>query len=133
MRLITAGLGVATLALVGFLVSQSMTHPVEKKVAVADASVMPQGVTFQIVAAQSAMSAMGAFKGYPVITNEKHRTIYTSDADTTPGKSSCTGDCVKDWVPLAAPADAKASGFWNVITRDDGSKQWTRHDKPLYT
>ena len=133
MRLVTAGLGVATLALVGFLASQSMMHPVEKKVSVAETSVMPQGITFQIVAAQSAMSAMGAFKGYPVITSEKHRTIYTSDADTTPGKSSCTGDCVKDWVPLAAPADAKASGFWGVITRDDGSKQWTRHDKPLYT
>jgi predicted lipoprotein with Yx(FWY)xxD motif len=134
MRLVTAGLSVATLALVGFLASQAVMHPVEKKMAASpEVSAMPQGVTFQIVAAQNAMSAMGAFKGYPVITNEKHRTIYTSDADTTPGKSSCTGDCAKDWLPLAAPADAKPTGFWGVITRDDGSKQWTRHEKPLYT
>jgi len=133
MRLLTVGLGVAIVAGVGFLASQALMHPVEKKVAAApEASAMPQGITFQIVAAQTAMSAMGAFKGYPVITNEKHHTIYTSDADG-PNKSNCTGDCVKDWVPLAAPADAKPSGFWSVITRDDGSKQWTRHGQPLYT
>jgi predicted lipoprotein with Yx(FWY)xxD motif len=133
MRLITAALGVAILAMVGFLASQSM-HPTAKpQVAAAEVSQMPAGITFQIVAAQNAMSAMGAFKGYPVITNEKHRTIYTTDNDTVPGKSSCTGDCAKDWLPLAAPADAKPSGFWGVIARDDGTKQWTRHGKPLYT
>jgi predicted lipoprotein with Yx(FWY)xxD motif len=133
MRLVTIGLGVAALAVVGFLASQALMHPVEKKAAAAPvASVMPQGVTFQIVAAQTAMSAMGAFKGYPVITNEKHHTLYVSDADG-PDKSNCTGDCAKQWLPLAAPADAKASGFWGVITREDGSKQWTRHEKPLYT
>ena len=133
MRLLTVGLGVAIVAGVGFLASQALMHPVEKKVAAApEASAMPQGITFQIVAAQTAMSAMGAFKGYPVITNEKHHTIYTSDADG-PNKSNCTGDCTKDWAPLAAPADAKPSGFWGVITRDDGSKQWTRHGQPLYT
>ena len=131
MRLVTAALSVAILAMVGFLASQSM-HPAAKKATVAEISAMPAGITFQVVAAQNAMSAMGAFKGYAVITNEKHHTIYTSDKDTQPGVSSCTGDCAKDFLPLAAPADAKPSGFWGVIARDDGTKQWTRHGKPLY-
>src|ERR1700760_2575552 len=132
MRLVTAGIGVGAIAAVGFLARQAVTHPVGKTTAGAApvASVMPQGITFQIVAAQTAMSAMGAFKGYPVITNEKHHTIYTSDADG-PNKSNCTGDCTKDWVPLTADATAQPSGFWSVITRDDGSKQWTRHGQPL--
>ncbi len=131
MKLVIAAVGVVVLAGVGFVATRSM-HPVEQKATVAEVSAMPEGITFQIVGGQTAMSAMGAFKGYPVITNEKHRTIYTSDADQ-PGKSNCTGDCAKDWLPLAAPADAKKSGFWDVVTRDDGSKQWTRHGKPLYT
>jgi predicted lipoprotein with Yx(FWY)xxD motif len=133
MRLVTVGIGVVAVAAVGFLASQALMHPVGKTMAAAPvASVMPEGVTFQVVAAQSAMSAMGAFRGYPVIANEKHHTIYTSDADG-PNKSNCAGDCAKKWLPLAAPADARPSGFWGVIARDDGSKQWTRHEKPLYT
>src|ERR1700761_3574951 len=133
MRLVAIGVGVVAVAAVGYFASQALMHPVEKKTAAAPvASVMPQGITFQIVAAQTAMSAMGAFKGYPVITNEKHHTIYTSDADG-PNKSNCTGDCTKDWVPLAADVTAQPSGFWSVITREDAPKQWPRHGKPLYT
>lgn len=82
MRLVTVGIGVAAIAAVGFLASQALMHPVEKKMAAApNVAVMPEGVTFQIVGGQIAMSAMGAFKGYPVIANEKHHTIYVSDAD----------------------------------------------------
>ena len=134
MRLVTVGIGVVAVAAVGFLASQALMHPVGKTTVAAApvASAMPEGVTFQIVGAQTAMSAMGAFRGYPVITNEKHHTIYTSDADG-PNKSNCAADCAKQWLPLAAAADAKASGFWGVITREDGSKQWTRHERPLYT
>ena len=32
-----------------------------------------------------------------------------------------------------ASADAKASGDWSVVTRDDGAKQWAYKGKPLYT
>ena len=32
-----------------------------------------------------------------------------------------------------AGSDAKASGDWSVITRDDGSKQWAYKGKPLYS
>jgi predicted lipoprotein with Yx(FWY)xxD motif len=132
MKVVTGLLVVAILAMVGYI-AMGPSHKEAAKPQVAEVSVMPTGITFQTVAGQIAMSAMGAFKGYPVITNERHRTIYTSDADVEPNKSACTGECAKTWLPLVADADAKPSGFWNVITRDDGTKQWTRHGKPLYT
>jgi predicted lipoprotein with Yx(FWY)xxD motif len=40
--------------------------------------------------------------------------------------------CAKLWPPALAPADAKPVGKWNFITRNDGSKQWTYQDFPLY-
>ena len=32
-----------------------------------------------------------------------------------------------------SPAPAQSSAAWQVITRDDGSKQWAYQGKPLYT
>lgn len=49
------------------------------------------------------------------------------------GKSACTGPCATNWPPLKAAADAKASGAWTLVTRDDGSHQWAYKGKPLYT
>ena len=49
------------------------------------------------------------------------------------GKSACNGPCATNWPPLMADGDAKASGDWTVVTRDDGGKQWAYKGKPLYT
>jgi predicted lipoprotein with Yx(FWY)xxD motif len=59
-------------------------------------------------------------------------TLYTFDRDTTPGKSACNGKCVTNWPPFSAAADAKTTGDWAVIVRNDGSKQWAYKGKPLY-
>lgn len=60
-------------------------------------------------------------------------TLYTFDRDTAnSGKSACNGPCATAWPPLMASGDAKASGDWTVVTRDDGSKQWAYKGKPLY-
>jgi predicted lipoprotein with Yx(FWY)xxD motif len=132
MKIVTGLLVAAILAMVAFVVVGPRQQQSTQPQATAEVAVMPAGITFQIVGGQVGMSVMGAFKGYPVITNEKHRTIYVSDKDEA-NKINCTGDCAKDFVPLAAPVDAKPSGFWNVVTRGDGTKQWSRHGKPLYT
>ena len=55
-------------------------------------------------------------------------TLYTSDRDTF-GKSTGNGQCVMNWPPLAASADAKPMGDWTVVTRDDGSTQWAYKGK----
>ena len=66
-----------------------------------------------------------------MMTNNAGMTLYTFDKDAG-GKSACNGPCAGNWPPLMAAADAKASGEWSIITRDDGSKQWAYKGKPLY-
>jgi predicted lipoprotein with Yx(FWY)xxD motif len=68
-----------------------------------------------------------------VLTNSAGMTLYTFDKDAAgSGKSVCNGPCAANWPPLMAAADAKASGDYTVITRDDGGKQWAYKGKPLY-
>ncbi len=59
-------------------------------------------------------------------------TLYTFDRDAK-GKSNCNGQCASLWLPLIADTDAKASGDFSFVTRDDGRKQWAYKGKPLYT
>ena len=68
-----------------------------------------------------------------VLTNSAGMTLYTFDKDTTgSGKSTCNGPCATNWPPLLATADAKPSGDYTIIMRDDGAKQWAYKGKPLY-
>jgi predicted lipoprotein with Yx(FWY)xxD motif len=67
-----------------------------------------------------------------VLVDAKGMTLYTFDRDA-PGKSNCNGQCAQNWPPLMASGDAKSSGDWAVVTRDDGAKMWAYKGKPLYT
>jgi predicted lipoprotein with Yx(FWY)xxD motif len=49
------------------------------------------------------------------------------------GTVGCQGDCTMSWKPVLAPADAQAWGFWELVTRPDGSKQWAFKGSPIYT
>ena len=49
------------------------------------------------------------------------------------GTAACDADCTKTWRPLAAPADASPSGYWDVAIREDGTKQWVYRGFALYT
>lgn len=66
-----------------------------------------------------------------VFTDANGMTLYTYDEDT-PGKSKCTGLCAVFWPPVIAADTAKPTGGFTIITRDDGTKQWAYHGKPLY-
>jgi predicted lipoprotein with Yx(FWY)xxD motif len=59
-------------------------------------------------------------------------TLYVFDRDAS-GKSNCNTQCAVNWPPLIADTDAKASGDFSFITRDDGRKQWAYKGKPLYS
>jgi len=68
-----------------------------------------------------------------VLTDSKGMTLYTFDKDVAnSGKSVCNEGCIAAWPALKADANAKDSGDFNVISRDDGSKQWAHKGKPLY-
>jgi len=65
------------------------------------------------------------------LVDGKGMTLYVFDRDAA-GKSNCTGQCATNWPPFAAAGDAKPSGDWTIITRDDGGKQWAYKGRPLY-
>ena len=67
----------------------------------------------------------------PTLTDASGKTLYTFSRDMT-GYSNCNGACATAWPPLGAGADAKASGDWTIIVRDDGSKQWAYKGHALY-
>ena len=92
---------------------------------------------FSALAALTVFAAASANAQAPVkmadgvMTNDAGMTLYTFDKDAG-GKSACNGPCAANWPPLMATADAKASGDWSIVVRDDGAKQWAYKGKPLY-
>ncbi|HMA18510.1 MAG TPA: hypothetical protein VKS03_08735 [Thermoanaerobaculia bacterium] len=69
------------------------------------------------------------------LTDAKGMTLYVFKKDS-PGKSSCSGDCVAKWPvyfreAVAATGSLKAADF-GTITREDGQKQTTYKGLPLY-
>jgi len=68
-----------------------------------------------------------------VLVGPNGMTLYTFDNDKAgSAKSVCNGPCATNWPPLMAPEDAKPTGEFTVIVRDDGKKQWAFKGKPLY-
>ena len=66
-----------------------------------------------------------------VMTDSAGMTLYMFDKDAG-GKSACNGPCAALWPPLLVAGDAKASGGWSIVAREDGTKQWAFKGKPLY-
>lgn len=57
--------------------------------------------------------------------------VYAFDRDTRSG-SACDAACEKIFVPMPAPAAARAHGDWTIFTRASGERQWMFRGKPLY-
>ncbi|MBY0511756.1 MAG: hypothetical protein K2P94_16580 [Rhodospirillaceae bacterium] len=109
----------------------------EKAPKVADvAPVTPLGATLKIVRIGQGVNVPGSSSNQPrdrvVLADDKAQTLYVSDKDA-PGKSNCVAECLTEWPPFTAAADAKPVGDWSLIAREDGSKQWAFRGKPLYT
>jgi predicted lipoprotein with Yx(FWY)xxD motif len=68
----------------------------------------------------------------PTLVDSKGMTLYTFDRDSG-GKSACTGQCARSWPPFVAPADARPTGAYTIVSRDDGVRQWAYKGHPLYT
>lgn len=73
-----------------------------------------------------------------ILVDDKGMTLYVYDKDTV-DKSTCTGDCLKNWPALPAKAenekitaDASVTGNLSVIKRDDGAYQVAINGMPLY-
>jgi predicted lipoprotein with Yx(FWY)xxD motif len=73
-----------------------------------------------------------------VLVDSNGAALYTNDMDAG-SKIACTGRCLTEWVPLAAPsggptaADTTVGSKLGTVMRPDGSSQVTLDGKPLYT
>jgi predicted lipoprotein with Yx(FWY)xxD motif len=76
--------------------------------------------------------AMVPFRTGHMLTTNKGFSVYSFDADAA-GKLGCTGKCLDDWKPVAAPHTAKSRGEWSIVERSPGIFQWAFRGKPLYT
>jgi predicted lipoprotein with Yx(FWY)xxD motif len=70
-----------------------------------------------------------------ILTDINDMTLYAYAKDAN-SKSSCYGDCLKNWEPLIVNkrlASTEAyNGYLGQITREDGQKQITYNGMPLY-
>jgi predicted lipoprotein with Yx(FWY)xxD motif len=78
------------------------------------------------------IQARKADSGMVVLADSKGMTLYTFDKDMK-GMSMCKDKCAMNWPAAVASADAKPTGDWTIVTRDDGTKQWAYKGMPLYT
>jgi len=68
-----------------------------------------------------------------VLVGPNGMTLYTFDKDTAgSGKSVCNGTCATNWPPFMAADGDKPAGYFTIVTRDDGKKQWAAKGWPLY-
>jgi predicted lipoprotein with Yx(FWY)xxD motif len=81
--------------------------------------------TANIAIAQSVTEANG------ILADASGRTLYTFDKDAS-NKSNCNDGCAANWPPFLVKEGDHTPATFNVITRDDGTKQWALNGKPLY-
>jgi len=73
-----------------------------------------------------------------VLADSSGAVLYTNDMDTR-SKIACTGDCLSEWVPLAATSggsptssDSAVQSKLGTTKRPDGTSQVTLDGMPLY-
>ena len=49
------------------------------------------------------------------------------------GTMHCDAACEKEWKPFLAAKGAQATGYWSIIDRKDGKRQWAYKNAALYT
>ena len=81
-------------------------------------------LTTNVAMAQSVVDTNG-------MLSAEGRTLYTFDKDAA-GESNCNGGCATAWPPFLVKDNDRVAGEFRAITRDDGARQWTLNENPLY-
>jgi predicted lipoprotein with Yx(FWY)xxD motif len=66
-----------------------------------------------------------------MMTDGQGKTLYIFTKDAAK-KSNCDAGCLAAWPAFVAKPEAKPTGDLDIITREDGTRQWTHKDRPLY-
>jgi hypothetical protein len=59
------------------------------------------------------------------------RTMFSDGAAL--GTKGCDAECLKEWHPFIADANSSAEGYWTLLDRGDGTRQWAYKGNPIYT
>jgi predicted lipoprotein with Yx(FWY)xxD motif len=78
-----------------------------------------------------AVTAAPATDKSGVLTDNSGKTLYIFKKDAT-DKSNCNDGCAKAWPPFVVADPTKANAQFKIITRQDGSQQWSFNGQPLY-
>jgi predicted lipoprotein with Yx(FWY)xxD motif len=82
---------------------------------------------------QSNMPIQETVAGAAAFVNPaNHHTLYFVDGDTPPGAGCPAGACTAEWPVLTPAGNAQAQGNLTIVTRIDGTKQWSFNGHPLY-
>lgn len=82
--------------------------------------------------------ALGTGAAATFLTGEDGKTLYFFSKDTTPGLSTCTGDCLTAWPPFnnggrdVFTAGPGVTGVVGEAVQADGKRQATYDGRPLY-
>src|SRR5437588_10928778 len=98
-------------------------------VAAVAGAVLSLGTAMALAQTAEPAKVANTAKGKVLVDAAKGMTLYTWDRDTMPGKSGCNGQCATNWPPLLVSGDAKPTGEWTIVVRDDGAKQWAHKGK----
>ena len=70
--------------------------------------------------------------GGELYANPEGRTLYAHDFVPNPRQPGNGIQRPEDWVPVAAQPNDQAVGYWSIIVRQDGTRQWAFKGMPLY-
>ncbi len=60
-------------------------------------------------------------------------TSISTEMDQANSVTDYDQEYTQPWIPFLAPTDATASGYWSVLNRSDGTRQWAYQGKALYS
>lgn len=88
-----------------------------------------------LMTAANGLSLYYVARFFALYAGRETRTGYaiTYNEAKSQGTEGCQGDCTRSWKPLLAPANAQAGGFWELVARPEGTKQWAFKGSPVYT
>ena len=86
---------------------------------------------FIAVIALAAVAGSAVAASNEVLSSKTGMTIYTFDKDAG-GKSNCNGSCIAIWPAVPAAEAPSADRAFGSIVREDGTKQLTHKNRPVY-
>jgi predicted lipoprotein with Yx(FWY)xxD motif len=92
--------------------------------------VVPAGITTYLREDGVGLADARGMTLYSALDDPRYR---TDPRFKNGGPKLCAGSCLEVWAPLLAPKDAVDTGDWSTTFWEEGARQWTYKNFPLFT